>query len=70
MAALATDVLQFGQIHPVLYQPTQGSTVWLYDEAGSRDLGIKSHDLSELKEAISEWLKGNARVSDIRWIEE
>ena len=54
----------------VLYEPTQGSTVWLYDEAGSRDLGIKSHDLSELKEAISRWLPGDARVSDIRWIGE
>jgi hypothetical protein len=54
----------------VLFQPAQGSTVWLYDAAGSRDLGIKSHNLSELKEAISGWLKGNARVSDIRWIGE
>jgi hypothetical protein len=54
----------------VLFQPTRGSTVWLYDEAGSRDLGIKSHGLSELKEAISAWLKGDARVSDIRWIGE
>jgi hypothetical protein len=54
----------------VLYEPAQGSTVWLYDDAGSRDLAIKSHDLSELKEAIAGWLKGNARVSDIRWIGE
>jgi hypothetical protein len=54
----------------VLYQPTQGSTVWLYDEVGSRDLATKSHDLNELKEAISLWLKGDARVVDIKWIGE
>ena len=57
----------------VLYQPTSGSNVWMYDEdLGSLELATQSHDLRDLAPAINQRLQlldSRYQVSNLRWVE-
>jgi hypothetical protein len=57
--------------HAVLfYQPTEKSNVWVYDNEGSFDLGIKSHDLTVIASAYNRLLSDSFSASGLRWIED
>jgi hypothetical protein len=53
----------------VLFQPTEGSNVWLYDAAGSKELATRSHELKDIGPAINGYLKAGDGVSNLRWVE-
>jgi len=67
-ARIAGFNTQMGGHAVLLFQPTEGSAVWLYDAAGSRNLEVRSHDLNDLKMGIERWTK--APISGLSWVED
>lgn len=52
----------------VFFQPTESSNVFMYDKAGSQDLGTKSHDLTDLTSAFSKLLADGYLAQSVKWI--
>lgn len=54
----------------VFFQPTSSSNVFMYDRAGSQDLGTQSHDLTDLTGAFNKLLAEGYLAQSVKWIGE